>query len=195
MLIITRKHFSENERHEDGFGQIQRQRTLNILKQHLNGQSLKIIDIGGATGAYSFDLAKAGHNMHLLDIVPAHIEKAERIGVDKGIHLCGYHVGDAKALSFLDDSFDAVILHGPLYHITDALERNKVLSEAFRVLRPDGVLFAFAINRYAGVFYGIHSGLILDDSYFEMVKTEVETGFRSRNPTWHFICLKNLKQR
>lgn len=178
--------FSENERHEDGFGQIQQQRTLNILEQYLQGKSHKIIDIGGATGAYSFDLAKSGHKVHLLDIVPVHIEKAERIAFDRGILLDGYHVGDARALEFADNSFDAVILHGPLYHITDIVERKKVLNEALRILKPNGVLFAFAINRYAGVFYGIHSELILDDTYFEMVKTEVETGFRTRNPTWHF---------
>ena len=185
--------FSENERHEDGFGQIQRQRTLNIFKQYLQGKPRKIIDIGGATGAYSFDLAKAGHNVHLLDIVPAHIEKAERIGLDKGILLDGYHVGDAKDLEFEDNSFDAVILHGPLYHITGLVERKKVLNEALRILKPNGVLFGFAINRYAGVFYGIHNELILDDTYFEMVKTEVETGFRTRNPTWHFHLPEELE--
>ncbi len=51
----------------------------------------------------------------------------------------------------------------------------------------------FAINRYAGVFYGIHSEIILDDTYFEMVKTEVETGFRTRNPTWHFHLPEELE--
>jgi len=185
--------FSENERHEDGFGQIQRQRTLNILNKYLQSNPCKIIDIGGATGAYSFDLAKAGHNVHLLDIVPAHIEKAERIGFDKGVLLDGYHVGNAKALEFADNSFDAVILHGPLYHITDIVERKKVLNEALRVLKPEGVLFAFAINRYAGVFYGIHSELILDNNYFEMVKTEIGTGLRTRYPTWYFHLPEELE--
>lgn len=186
--------FRENDRHQDGFGQIQRMRTLHVIKQHIQKDNSTIMDIGGATGAYSFDLAKAGHSVFLFDIVPAHIEKAREISAITGVDLSGYHIGDARSMQFNDNSFDAVIIHGPLYHITDIQERHRVLCEAYRILKPDGVVFAFAINRYAGVFYGVHSGLILDDEYFDMIRTEVETGFRSRNPTWHFHLPEELEK-
>lgn len=178
--------FSEHERHLDSFGQIQRQRTLDILSRYLKDDLYSIADIGGATGTYSFELAKAGHNVHLVDIVPVHIEKARKLSIEKGIPLSGFSVADARDLDFEDDLFDVVIIHGPLYHLTDVDDRVKVLEEARRILKPNGLLFAFAINRYAGIFYGIQSELILDDSYFEMVATESQTGFRDRAPTWHF---------
>ncbi|WCE32286.1 class I SAM-dependent methyltransferase [Vibrio sp. SCSIO 43137] len=184
--------FNEHKRHIDGFGQIQQLRTLQLFQQYLPTKQ-RIIDIGGATGVYSFDLAKRGHEVQLLDIVPLHIEKAKQLSEENGVELGGYHVGDAQELSFPDESFDAVILHGPLYHITDIAIRRKVLAEAFRILKPDGQVFAFAINRYAGLFYGVHSELILDDSYFKMVSEEVKTGVRSREPSWYFHLPSELE--
>lgn len=177
--------FSEHERHLDAFSQIQKIRTLKLFNQHL-GSNQKVLDIGGATGVYSFELAKQGHQVDLLDIVPVHIEKAKKIAVSNGVELNGYHVGDAQELSFPDAMYDVVILHGPLYHITDKACRARVLNEAFRVLKPNGKVFAFAINRYAGLFYGIQSNQVLNDSYYNMLKREVKTGFRDRAPTWYF---------
>ena len=37
-----------------------------------------------------------------------------------------------------DGSQDAVLLFGPLYHLTEAADRQRALAEATRVLRPDG---------------------------------------------------------
>ncbi|MCW2484591.1 class I SAM-dependent methyltransferase [Candidatus Symbiopectobacterium sp. NZEC127] len=177
--------FNEHFRHLDAFGKIQQRRTLQLLKKYLLNKQ-KVIDIGGATGVYSFELAKCGHEVHLFDIVPIHIEKARKVSAETGIALHGFHVGDAQDLAFPDNTFDAVIVHGPLYHITDENSRLRVLKEAYRVLKPGGILFAFAINRYAGVFYGIKRELILDDAYFDMVSHEVKTGLRTRSPSWHF---------
>ncbi|MEI7248263.1 class I SAM-dependent methyltransferase [Pectobacterium carotovorum] len=177
--------FNEHFRHLDAFGKIQQLRTLQLLQKHLLGKQ-KIIDIGGATGIYSFELAKLGHEVDLFDIAPIHIEKAKKISAETGVDLHGFHIGDAQHLAFSDNSFDTVILHGPLYHITDESLRLRVLKEAYRVMKPEGILFAFAINRYAGVFYGIQRELILNDPYFEMISNEVKTGFRERSPSWHF---------
>lgn len=185
--------FNEHERQHDGFGAIQRTRTLQLLKQFLNTNQ-KVLDIGGAVGNYSFELAKEGYDVHLLDIVHLHVEKARKISKECGIALSGFHVGDARELEFEDQSFDAAILHGPLYHITDKSERSKVLSEVYRILCDGGILLAFAINRYAGVHYGINTEQILDDDYFEMISNEITTGFRSREPGWHFHLPDELKQ-
>lgn len=47
---------------------------------------------------------------------------------------------------------DADQLLGPLYHLPDAGDRRKVLSEARRVVKPGGLVAAVAINRYASLF-------------------------------------------
>src|SRR5258707_821110 len=48
-------------------------------------------------------------------------------------------------------SQDAVLLFGPLYHLTDAADRRQALSEARRVLRPGGRLLAMAVCRFASL--------------------------------------------
>ena len=80
-------------------------------------------------------------------------------------------VGDARELAFPDACADVVLMHGPLYHLTDRENRLAALKEAERVMRPGGVLLAFAITRYAGVIFGLTRG-------------EVATGLRKDAPTW-----------
>jgi Methyltransferase domain len=44
--------------------------------------------------------------------------------------------GDARHLAEDDGSYDAVLLLGPLYHLTDRTDRVGALAEARRVTRP-----------------------------------------------------------
>jgi SAM-dependent methyltransferase len=58
-------------------------------------------------------------------------------------------VGDARELDLDDASADAVLLLGPLYHLRRRADRVRALSEARRVVRPGGPVFAAAISRWA----------------------------------------------
>jgi ubiquinone/menaquinone biosynthesis C-methylase UbiE len=49
-------------------------------------------------------------------------------------------LGDAAQMTFPDASFDSVGSFTMLHHVTTLALQDKVLSEAFRVLRPGGVL-------------------------------------------------------
>jgi SAM-dependent methyltransferase len=48
--------------------------------------------------------------------------------------------GSAARLAYQDESFDSVGTFTMLHHVPTLALQNKILSEAFRVLRPDGVL-------------------------------------------------------
>lgn len=50
--------------------------------------------------------------------------------------------GDATKLSYPDESFDSVGSFTMLHHVPTAALQNKILAEAFRVLRPGGALVA-----------------------------------------------------
>jgi SAM-dependent methyltransferase len=50
--------------------------------------------------------------------------------------------GDATKLSYPDESFDSVGSFTMLHHVPTAALQNKILAEAFRVLRPGGALIA-----------------------------------------------------
>lgn len=53
----------------------------------------------------------------------------------------------------LDDaSRDVVLVLGPLYHLLPRGERDAALAEAYRVLRPGGLVAAAGISRYASLF-------------------------------------------
>ncbi len=52
-------------------------------------------------------------------------------------HTTGFSVGDAAALAYEDDSFDAIICSEVLEHLPDY---NAALAEMRRVLKPDGRL-------------------------------------------------------
>src|SRR5262249_50010103 len=50
--------------------------------------------------------------------------------------------GDATNLSYPDESFDSVGSFTMLHHVPTAALQNKILAEAYRVLKPGGVLIA-----------------------------------------------------
>jgi SAM-dependent methyltransferase len=71
-----------------------------------------------------------GANPVGLDSSEAMLAEARRIHPE-----IEFHTGSAEALPFGDDEFDAVVGNFVLHHSGDP---NKVLNEAFRVLRPEG---------------------------------------------------------
>ncbi len=64
---------------------------------------------------------------------------------------------DARKLPQEHDSRDAVLLFGPLCHLTEAADRRQALAEARRVLRPGGRLLVMAISRFASLLDGLYA--------------------------------------
>lgn len=104
--------------------------------------SSRILDIGGATGVHAAALAHAGHQVTLLDPVETQVVEAQRLG------MFAAQVGDARRLEFGDNTFDAALLFGPLYHLHSAEDRRACLQEAARVVAAGGIIFAAAIPRF-----------------------------------------------
>lgn len=103
--------------------------------------TLRIADVGGATGVHAAPLAALGHAVALVDPVPAQVQEAESIAGVTAL------VGDARDLPLEDSAHDVVLLLGPLYHLAEAVDRARALTEALRTLRPGGVLVAAGISR------------------------------------------------
>ena len=130
-------------------------------------------------------LPDLGYQVHLVDAVPLHIEQARQASEAQPAQpIASLQVGDARSLDYPDESADAVLLHGPLYHLTQRSERLAALRESTRVLRPRGVLLAFGIGRYASTLVGLVNWWIEDAGYLRMIERELEDGQHRPPPDW-----------
>lgn len=175
--------YDEAGRLSTGPFQLEFVRTQEILLRHLPPAPAVILDVGGGPGVYSCWLAAQGYETHLIDAVPSHLEKAKRLSAQQPAHpIASYTIGDARQLLCDDQSVDAVLLLGPLYHLTDRQDRIAALKEAHRVLRSGGRLFAAAISRFASVLSGLSEDLLDDPQFLQIARGDLTDG-QHRNPT------------
>ena len=103
------------------------------------GGPLDILDVGTGTGYFAILLSRDGHRVTGVDLTPAMLgearETAEQMGVAPVFLLM-----DAQALSFDDETFDAVVTRNLTWTLPDP---EKAYVEWYRVLRPGGVLVNF----------------------------------------------------
>ncbi|MCA9880452.1 MAG: methyltransferase domain-containing protein [Thermomicrobiales bacterium] len=91
-------------------------------------------------------------------------------------------IGDARALDQPDASADIVLMFGPLYHLTERADRLTALREAYRVLRPGGMVYAVGISRFASLFDGLLFGQLGDPAFAAIIAQDLRDG-QHRNPT------------
>jgi SAM-dependent methyltransferase len=156
-------------------------RTLELLERYLPPPPARILDVGGGPGVYAGILARQGYELSLVDPLPLHVERAAAVSAAQPDAPFHARVGDARELPEPDDSCDAALLFGPLYHLTGREDRLRALAEARRVVRPDGVVLAVGISRFASVFDGLRAGYLRDPEFQSIVERDLREG-QHRNP-------------
>ncbi len=174
--------FDERSRLGEGSGLLERVRTQELLLRYLPAPPAVVLDVGGGPGRYALWLTECGYEVHLVDVVPHHVEQAAEAAATAGKPLASATVGDARRLDRPSASVDAVLLLGPLYHLPEAAERAAALAEANRVLRPSGTAFAAGISRFASAIDGLERGFVDDPVFREILAGDLSDG-RHRNPT------------
>ncbi len=103
-----------------------------------------VLDAGAGFGRHAFELARRGYRTVAIDraademvATRATLAAMAESGEAEDKHIVGVLRGDATALPFPDDCFDAVVTSEVLEHIPDD---TGALAELRRVLRPGGVL-------------------------------------------------------
>lgn len=125
-----------------------RQRKAETMRRVLleaRGGSLldaDVLNLGCSTGIIDEYLAKHVRSMTGVDIDEPAVLLAES---RKSAANMQFRVGDAMALSFDDCSFDVVICSQVYEHVPDA---ERMMSEIRRVLRPGGLCYFAATNRW-----------------------------------------------
>jgi SAM-dependent methyltransferase len=167
-------HYSlgtEDSRLGAGTNRLEFVRTCDILRRFLPAAPARVLDVGGGPGAYARWLTGAGYLVHLVDPVPLHVEQARAASNGYSVAL-----GDARNLQERDSSADAVLLLGPLYHLTDESDRLKALAEAARVVRPGGLVVAAAISRFAALLDGLWRDRLDDPEFARIVDGVLHDG-------------------
>jgi SAM-dependent methyltransferase len=172
----------EEQRLDASLGRLERIRTFEIMERHLPLPPCCVLDVGGGTGVYALPLAARGYRMQLIDPVPLHVERARELSKQSDTPLERADVGDARSLPVADAAFDAVLLFGPLYHLTERRDRIQALAEARRVLVPGGLLLSAYISRFASACDGIQEGALRDAAFAGIVQSDLMDGIH-RNPT------------
>jgi ubiquinone/menaquinone biosynthesis C-methylase UbiE len=175
-------HAPEETRLDTGPFQLEALRTRELIQRHATPPPATVLDVGGAAGAYAAWLAEAGYTVHLLDPVSRLVAEARRRSATLTRPIASCELGDARVLPFPAASADVVLLLGPLYHLTEAADRARALTEAARVLRPGGLLFAAAISRWASALDGLARDLFADARFAAIVERDLRDG-QHRNPT------------
>lgn len=165
------RYFDEKNRlRNDNSGKLEFLMTMRILEKELpqaqaadwsdgaaeaegaGDAEVSILDLGGGAGVYSFPLAKKGYKVTLADLSETLLAQANKQKKEDGVqNLISCDQVNATDLScYKDQSFDVVLLFGPLYHLTEKAEREKCISEVCRVLKKGGKVFASFIPHLSG---------------------------------------------
>jgi ubiquinone/menaquinone biosynthesis C-methylase UbiE len=104
----------------------------------------EVLDFGCAWGRIAFELQRKGYSVTGFDIngnaIGDALETARKTNetLEEKVK---FHTANAMELPYPDKSFDACIVQAFLTTITSPEDRIKILSEAYRVLKDDGILY------------------------------------------------------
>lgn len=160
--------YDEDNRLCSQHGSVEFLTTMRYAQKYLK-PGMHILEIGAATGRYSHTLARQGYKVdavelvqHNIDIFKANTQPGENVTI---------YQGNAKDLSMLrDDTYDITLLLGPMYHLFTVPEQLEALSEAIRVTKKGGVIFAaYCGNDATIVQYCFGRGMLKEQRYRDLV--------------------------
>lgn len=121
-------------------GRVEFETTMRYIRRYLT-EGARIIEIGAGTGRYSHALARMGYHVDAVELVQHNIDQfSARTQPGENITIRQGNACDLSA--FPDNTYDVTLLLGPMYHLFTEGEKRQALSEAIRVTRPGGVVFA-----------------------------------------------------
>ena len=150
-------NYDEDGRLLTRYGRVEFETTMRYIRRYLTAGA-RIIEIGAGTGRYSHALARMGYQVDAVELVQHNIDQfiantaeGENVTIRQG-NAC-----DLSA--FPDDTYDATLLLGPMYHLFTEAEKHMALSEAIRVTKSGGVVFvAYCMMDATILQYGFIKG-------------------------------------
>jgi len=158
-LIEYYNKFNEDKRLTHRHGIVEANTTMYYLEKYLLPNS-HILDVGAGTGYYSNKLTNLGHKVIAIELIKHNLMTLKH----NYPHIESYQGNAIDLSTFKDNSFDAVLLLGPLYHLSSYQDKLKSLKEAKRILKPNGLIFiSYYMNEYGIIKHGFMDKTILDN--------------------------------
>lgn len=145
----------------------------------------KILDACAGTGVYAFYLAESEKNLEITvgDVIEHNLNQIRERQKIKPV-LKEIYCGSILNLpQFEDESFDAVLNLGSLYHMTDENDRIQAVKESLRVLKQGGIYCAAYLCRYANI--AKYHELMKESDKFWMFEKIFERGYSDDNSLFY----------
>ncbi len=120
--------------------------------------------------------------MQVVDPVEHHVDRATHIARERNLAQMTARIGDARDLASCGTGYDAVLLLGPLYHLTERGDRLQAFAEAIRVAKPGGVVVAVGISRFASLIDGLKHGVLCEPALMAATAHMMVVGSTSSLP-------------
>lgn len=169
-LIKYYNKFNEDKRLTRRHGIVEYSVSMKYILSYLKEfDSPKILDVGAGCGRYSIDLCNMGYDVSAVELVKHNLMTLK----SKSDKVKSY-LGNATNLNmFSSNSFDVVLLFGPMYHLISNDDKIKALSEAKRVLKDNGYIFiSYYMNEYGIVKYGFMEKNIISSLNNELIDND-----------------------
>lgn len=159
-LIAYYNKFNEDKRLKTRHGKLEYLVTIKYIEEVLKEyKQPKILDLGAGCGAYSIPLSQK-YEVTALELVKHNLKVIE--SSSSKIDLIHGNATDLRMLK--DQSYDVILIFGPMYHLISDEEKIKCLKEAKRVLKDDGcILISYIMNEYAIIRHGFKDRHILNE--------------------------------
>lgn len=132
--------YDEDGRLMSRYGSVEFLTTVRYIEKYLK-PGMRILEIGAGTGRYTHYLARQGYEVDAVELMPRNIEVfRERTQPGEKVRI---FEGNATEISFLrTEEYDMTLLLGPMYHLFTEADKLRALSEAIRVTKKGGIVFA-----------------------------------------------------
>lgn len=173
------QNYDEEGRLLSRHGMVEYVTTMKYIEKYLQ-PGMRIIEIGAATGRYSHTLARKGYQVDAVELVEHNIEIfKENTLPDEPVTITQGNAMDLP--SFESESYDITLLLGPMYHLFTTEDKLKALSEAIRVTKKGGIIFAaYCMGDASILSYGFIHGQI--HNIIEKCMLDTETFDTFSNP-------------
>lgn len=178
--------FNEDKRLLSRHGQVEFLVSMHYILKYAKSVGAKtVLDVGAGTGRYSNALQQQGYDVAAIELVKHNLRVIEQ----KYPQVKAMQGNALNLKKIADESFDVVLLLGPMYHLFSEQDKLQALSEAKRVCKKGGIIFvAYYMNEYAVLLHGFRDNFIKQS----IEQNKLDKDFKIKNNIDNLYSMERL---